>query len=249
MHVRLTDFGSGRLRYLIGAANPVLRGRADVTVAEALTGVAARIEHKYATLPPGVRGHLHAATQLALSELSRAQDAVPAGRHAVQARVAAAAVALREARLRLALDLVQLSQLDEAAAAMAALQASLVQLEAAAAPVRDLPAATTPARATILSALGDDHPRPNYTRVGPANALARQQRQGDAAAAADLLRPALERARRFLADDAPQVQQIRCALAEALPDLGQPADARPEWPARRGALRRRAGPGSGPAAS
>lgn len=107
---------------LLAAANPALQGRADVTVAEALTGAAARIDDKYAALPPAVRGHLHGAMQHALSELSRAQEAVQAGRRAVA--TLDDPLDLAESRLRLALDLVQLSRLDESAEVVAALEAS-----------------------------------------------------------------------------------------------------------------------------
>ena len=61
------------------------------TVAEALTGAADRIDHKYAQLSPAVRGHLHAAMQQALAELSRSSEAVQAGRRAVAALAEAAA--------------------------------------------------------------------------------------------------------------------------------------------------------------
>jgi eukaryotic-like serine/threonine-protein kinase len=106
---------------LLAAANPALQGRADATVAEALTGAAERIDTKYAALPAAVRGSLHAAMQQALSELSRAQEAVQAGRRAVATLQDPAELA--DARLRLALDLVQLSQLQEASEVVAALDA------------------------------------------------------------------------------------------------------------------------------
>lgn len=395
---------------LVGAANPALHGRTDITVAEALSGAAAAVDTKYADLPDVVRGGLHAAMQQALSELSRAQEAVLAGRRAVAALSAALQSAggdgpptlrqdLQEARLRLALDLVQVSRLDESAAQVAAieaeagpesaqpvlfrarllfvkswltagdlsLQASLAQLEQAAALVRPLPDESTPVRGSILFALadnlvllgrladaeaqyrallaeqlrrhGEEHPRPAYTRVGLASALARLgrlaearellqdagrvlaarmgsghrqtltaldmladvcfreadwaaaaarwaevqagyaalmgegssyvltvqtnraaalHRGGDAAGAEPMLDDALQRARAILPADAPQVQQIRVALAECRLDLrrtdsvpalleGLSAEAlnlaqpEPDWPARLWALRQRAG--------
>ncbi|MBS0433964.1 MAG: winged helix-turn-helix domain-containing protein [Proteobacteria bacterium] len=102
---------------LIGAASPKRNGRAGLTVADAVAQAASGIETRFAGTAPAVRGRLHAAVQSALSDLSRAQDAVVAGRLAVQALSDAGpseVMALAAARLRLALDLVQLSQLDEA---------------------------------------------------------------------------------------------------------------------------------------
>ncbi len=393
---------------LVGAANPALQGRADITVAEALAGAAERVDTKYAALSDAVRGTLHAALQLALSELSRSQEAVQAGRRAVAALAPAAGSAqgpaaaelrqsLLEARLRLALDLVQLSRLDEAAEQAAlidaaagppsaqaplfrarllfvkswvvsgdgSIEASLAPLQEAATLVEGM--VDEPARGSILFALadnlvmlerhaeaealyrrllaeqverqGDEHPRPNYTRVGLGVALVRQgrlaeaqplleqaaahlaarlgprhrqtltaldtlaelrfrrhdwsgaatgwaevragfaallgegssytltvatnhavalHRGGDAARAEPLLAQALQRARAFLAENAPQAQQIRFALADCRIDLGRAGEAlpllegldaqalnlaapEPDWPARLRRLRERAG--------
>ncbi|MFT3817924.1 MAG: tetratricopeptide repeat protein [Rubrivivax sp.] len=102
---------------LIGAASPARSGRADITVAEALDTAAGRIDETFAAADGAVRGSLHAAMQGALSDLSRAQESVRAGRRALAAYAQAGEVepAQRQAvRLRLALDLVQLSRLDEA---------------------------------------------------------------------------------------------------------------------------------------
>jgi eukaryotic-like serine/threonine-protein kinase len=104
---------------LIGAANPARRGRADITVADALAQVAAQIDVRFAARAPAVRAQLHGAVQSALSELSRSREAVEAGRHALAAWQQAEppdAVSVREVQLRLAVDLVQLSELTEAAA-------------------------------------------------------------------------------------------------------------------------------------
>ena len=129
---------------IIRAANPAASGRADITVADALAGAALQIDTKYADLPDAVRGSLHAALQSALGELSRTQEAVAAGARAAAAleRVDSAAVReeLPSVRLRLALDLVQLSRLDEA-------RAVLARLEADAAPAGEQPA---PFRAMLL---------------------------------------------------------------------------------------------------
>jgi non-specific serine/threonine protein kinase len=378
---------------LLAAANPALQGRADVTVAEALTGAAERIDTKYAELPAAVRGSLHFAMQQALSELSRSQEAVQAGRRAVAALGDPAERA--DARLRLALDLVQLSRLDEAAEVVAALDAeapqtpafqarllfvkswlvsgdgsmhaSLALLEQAAALAAPLGEEMRSARDMILFALADnltlvgryaeaeaayrglrdaqqaafgpEHARPNYTQVGLASAIVQQGRldeaqalleaaaprlattmgathrhtltardlladvkfrrgdaagaaadwaevqagfaalmgegssytltlatnraralhlAGDAAAAEPLLDAALERARAFLDDAAPQAQQIRFALAACRLDLGRAAEAavllagldaqalnlaqpEPDWPARLAAQLARVG--------
>lgn len=104
---------------LIAAANPAAAGRADITVAEALRGAAASIDTKFAGQSPSVRAGLHQAMQSAFSELSRVQEAAAEGRLALAAFEAEAAPDLKrtqDVRIRLALDLVQLSKLDEAAA-------------------------------------------------------------------------------------------------------------------------------------
>lgn len=351
---------------LIAAANPGLDGRADITVADALRGAAARIDAKYAALPAAQRGRLHAAMQQALAELSLAKEAAEAGRRAVAllADAPGELAALQNARLRLAVDLVQLSQLDQAATVVRAIEAappppgtdaavfrarllfakswltggdlslqqSLAQLQEAASLVEKRSEEEAPGRGAILFGLADnlsmlgrlaeaegvyrrllaeqqtrwgrDHARPLYTQVGLARVLglqgkgaeartllqeaahglqarlgaghrhtltARDQlaelllregrfddaatewaavQQGFAAlmgagssyvitvqtnrglalhggkhlnAAADTLRDALARARALLPDEAPQVQQIRYALADCLADLGQSA--------------------------
>jgi non-specific serine/threonine protein kinase len=385
---------------LIAAANPGLQGRADITVADALSGAAERVDAKFAALPAEVRGRLHAALQQALADLTRSKEAVQAGRRAVAALAETqASEPLQAARLRLALDLVQLSQLDEArrvveqieATAAAggpptpvfrarllfvkswltggefAFEASLTQLREAFALVEPLNEAQAPGRDAILFGLADnlalvgrldeaeamyrrlhgeqvqrlgaDHARSAYTLVGLGNVLARagrhdeattilqgaastleakfgathrqtltaldmladvRSRRGDfAGAAADwervqagyaallgdgssytltvqtqravalhrlgrpaqaepLLRSALGHARAFLKEDAPQVQQIRFALADCLTDLKRlgeaatllagldaqalnTAQAEPDWPLRLQRLRARSG--------
>ncbi|MBL8343906.1 MAG: winged helix-turn-helix domain-containing protein [Rubrivivax sp.] len=414
---------------LIGAANPGLQGRADITVADALTGAAARIDTKYAALEPALRAHLHTALQHALADLSRSKDAVEAGQRAVRAWGEALAAAraeqsaapvaadalsavqqalesLQKSRLRLTIDLVQLSQLAEAAAVVQAidadapppaeqepifrarllfakswltagdlsLQESLAQLEEAATLVSPFSEEQAPSRSVILFGLadnlalvgrlaeaealyrqllgehvqrhGEQHVRSRYTQVGLGNVLARlgrydearaeiepaaaglaaalgarhrqtltardmladlrfRQRDfagaarewaevqagyaelmgegssytltvqtqhaaallraGQAAAAEPLLRRALTLARAFLAHEAPQVQQIRCVLAECLLELDgaaeaqclaeglQPAalalaEADADWPARLASLHRRTAAGSAAAA-
>lgn len=103
---------------VIAAANPAAAGRADITVADALTSAAAGIDQNFAGQSASVRAGLHQAMQSALSELSRTQDAVPEGRRALAAFAADGSPdmkALQDVRIRLALDLVQLSKLDEAA--------------------------------------------------------------------------------------------------------------------------------------
>lgn len=103
---------------IIAAANPAASGRADVTVAQALTAAAAAIEQKFSARAPAVRAGLHQAMQSAFSELSNVQDAVAAGRRALvaYARVAAPDMQqVQDVRLRLALDLAQMSRFDELA--------------------------------------------------------------------------------------------------------------------------------------
>ncbi|MBS0445763.1 MAG: winged helix-turn-helix domain-containing protein [Proteobacteria bacterium] len=102
---------------LIGAANPAAAGRADITVADALAHAAAGIDARFAGAAPAVRGGLHQAMQNAYSELSRAQDSAVEGQRALDAYAAAPDADLaqvQQVRLRLALDLVQLSRSTEA---------------------------------------------------------------------------------------------------------------------------------------
>ena len=104
---------------LVGAASPAKSGRADTTVADALAAAAENIDRKFDDQAIAVRGSLHAAVQQALSDLSRSKEAVAAGRRAVAALAQAPPAdrsELQSARLRLALDLVQVSQLRAAAA-------------------------------------------------------------------------------------------------------------------------------------
>jgi non-specific serine/threonine protein kinase len=111
---------------LVGAANPGRGGRADITVADALAVAANRVEARFGELAPAVRGSVHASMQQALADLSRAKEAVQAGRRAVAALAQAEGgdrAALQNARLRLALDLVQLSELDEARRVVQAIEA------------------------------------------------------------------------------------------------------------------------------
>lgn len=113
---------------LLGAANPALHGRADITVADALAGAAAQVEEKFAAQAPAVRASLHATLHSALSELSRSAEAVTAGQRALAAwsEVAAPDVAaMQETRLRLAIDLVQLSRLEEAAEVVRQIEAAV----------------------------------------------------------------------------------------------------------------------------
>lgn len=114
---------------LIAAANPGKSGRADITVADALATAAARVDARFGDVAPAVRGSVHATMQLALSELSRAKEAVEAGRRAVSAlgqTEGGDRAELQSARLRLALDLVQLSQLDEARLVVSAIEGDTV---------------------------------------------------------------------------------------------------------------------------
>ena len=65
----------------------------------------------------------------------------------------------------------------------------------------------------------------SYTLTVQTNLAMAQHHGGQPAQAEPLLRGALAHARRFLSDDAPQVQQIRYALADCLLDLGGAAEA------------------------
>lgn len=130
---------------LIAAANPAASGRADITVADALRSAAAGIDTRFGREQPAVRAGLHAAVQGALSNLSRHTEAVAAGRRAVAAFESAPDPdigALQQARLRLVVDLVQLSQLDDARQVVRAIEAA-----------PPVPATQTPAfRAQLLYA-------------------------------------------------------------------------------------------------
>lgn len=108
--------------HVIAAANPAVAGRADVSVATALKTAASGIDQAFGQSSPRVRASLHQALQNALSELSQVQDAVVQGQRAVDAFARAEPrdlVALQDTRLRLGVDLVQLSRLDEAVAVAA----------------------------------------------------------------------------------------------------------------------------------
>jgi non-specific serine/threonine protein kinase len=106
---------------LIGAANPGLTGRADITVADALGKAAAGIDSRFANRSPAIRASLHQSMQGALSELTRLKEAADEGRRALAAyRDAglAASTDAQQVRLRLALDLVQSGENGEAARLM-----------------------------------------------------------------------------------------------------------------------------------
>jgi eukaryotic-like serine/threonine-protein kinase len=103
---------------IIGAANPSRTGQGGITVADALARAAEQVDQRFAARSALTRAGLHAAMQSALSELSRSKEAVQSGERAVAAFKLAPEAdmnALQDARLRLAIDLVQLSQLDDAA--------------------------------------------------------------------------------------------------------------------------------------
>jgi hypothetical protein len=119
---------------LTAAANPGRSGRADITVADALAVAAGRVDAQFGTLAPEVRGSVHAAMQQALADLSRSKEAVQAGRHAVAALAQAPSrhhAELQAARLRLAVDLVQVSELDEARRTVSAIEADAAAVDAA----------------------------------------------------------------------------------------------------------------------
>jgi eukaryotic-like serine/threonine-protein kinase len=103
---------------IIGAANPSVSGQGGVTVADALARAAEQVDQRFGAQSAVTRGRLHAAMQSALSELSRSKEAVQSGERAVAAFKLAQASeldALQDARLRLTIDLVQLSRLEDAA--------------------------------------------------------------------------------------------------------------------------------------
>lgn len=102
---------------LIAAANPVLAGRSNVTVAEAVAAAASGVQRRFAGAPPSLRGGLHLAMQRAFSNLARYPEALVQGRLAQAAFAEAGEPAgdrAAESRLTMAVDLVQLGRLDEA---------------------------------------------------------------------------------------------------------------------------------------
>lgn len=104
-------------RDLIGASNPAISGRADVTVLEAVRGAAPKIDQEVGADAPLVRGALHRALQQAFSELSDYPSSIVEGRKAVDAysnEDPPQQAKLIDAKLALALDQIQLSQFKEA---------------------------------------------------------------------------------------------------------------------------------------
>lgn len=108
---------------LIGAANPALAGRGNVTVAEALAAAASGVGQRFAGASPAMRAGLHLAMQRAFSNLADYPEALAQGRLA-QAAFAQAGQgegeAAHESRLTMAVDLVQLGRMGEARAVLAA---------------------------------------------------------------------------------------------------------------------------------
>jgi eukaryotic-like serine/threonine-protein kinase len=115
---------------IIGAANPGVSGQGGITVADALARAAEQIDPKFAGQPAATRARLHAAMQSALSELSRSKEAVRAGERAVAAWTKSSGShqdELQDARLLLAVDLVQLSDLEGATKVVNAIEADAQQ--------------------------------------------------------------------------------------------------------------------------
>ncbi len=107
---------------LIAAANPALAGRSNVTVVEAVSAAASGVERRFAKAPPALRAGLHLAMQRAFSNLARYPEALGQGRLALAAYAEAGQSATdpaAEARLTMAVDLVQVGQTDEARTALA----------------------------------------------------------------------------------------------------------------------------------
>lgn len=108
---------------LIGAANPALAGRSNVTVAEAMAAAASGVEQRFATASPALRAGLHLAMQRAFSNLAHYPEALAQGRLAQAAFVLAGqgeGDAASESRLTMAVDLVQLGRMEDARGALAA---------------------------------------------------------------------------------------------------------------------------------
>lgn len=107
---------------LIAAANPALAGRSNVTVVEAVSAAASSVERRFAKAPPALRAGLHLAMQRAFSNLARYPEALAQGRLALAAYAEAGQSATdpaAEARLTMAVDLVQVGKTDEARSALA----------------------------------------------------------------------------------------------------------------------------------
>lgn len=116
---------------LIGAANPALAGRADVTVVQALAAAASGVEQRFAAAPPALRAGLHLALQRAFSNLAHYPEALAQGLLAQAAFAEAGEAgegggdAAAESRLTAAVDQVQLGRLDDARRALAAFDAGV----------------------------------------------------------------------------------------------------------------------------
>lgn len=116
---------------LIGASNPAISGRANVTVIEAAKAAIPKIDSRFADDAPEVQGALHRALQESLSALTDAAGAIDEGRKAVEAyeraqppdRAGASA-----ARLSLVSDLGDASRYAEAAALLDRVEADLPAL-------------------------------------------------------------------------------------------------------------------------
>lgn len=108
---------------LIGAANPALAGRSNVTVAEAMAAAASGVDRRFATASPAMRAGLHLAMQRAFSNLAHYPEALAQGQRAQAAFIEAgqgASDAAAESRLTMAVDLVQLGRMEDARRVLAA---------------------------------------------------------------------------------------------------------------------------------
>ena len=117
-------------RELIAMANPAVAGRKDVTVIEAASLAAPRIDVVFASTGPDVRSALHAAMQQTLAGLSDYSGSIAEGRKALAALNGQHAPDPRreaEIRLTLASQLAEISKLGDATSELDAVDALLTQ--------------------------------------------------------------------------------------------------------------------------
>jgi len=115
-------------RDFIAVANPALSGRRDVTVIEAASQAASKIDSTFAAADPQVRATLHTAMQQTLAGLSDFKGSIDEGRKALLAlgeQRTPDARQLADVRLTIAAQMTELSQLDGAAKELDAVEAQL----------------------------------------------------------------------------------------------------------------------------
>jgi DNA-binding winged helix-turn-helix (wHTH) protein/serine/threonine protein kinase len=122
------------IRDLIGAANPAISGRSNVTVIEAAKAASPQIDRAFAGKAPEVQAVLHRALQESLSALTDSAGAIDEGRKAIDAYAQTRpvdSVGAAEARVRLAIDLATASRYAEASSLLDEVERDLPALQRA----------------------------------------------------------------------------------------------------------------------